>query len=57
LAPNVSCKNPDTTASGQNFNEIGGVSKAAGGDDKVDSLLVMTSEAIQHVDKKKRAEG
>jgi hypothetical protein len=31
--------------------------KAADGNGKGDSLLAMTSEAIQHVDKKKRTEG
>ena len=55
LAPNASCENPDTTASGKNPNEI---SKGAVGDNgKGDSLLAMTSEAIHHVDKKKWIEG
>jgi len=57
LAPSASCKNPGTTASDKKPNEMSEGAKAAGGDDKVDCLLAMTSEAIQHVDKKKRTEG
>ena len=57
LAPNTSCKNPDTTASDENPNEMSEGAKAADSNGKGDSLLAMTSEAIQHVDKKKRTEG
>jgi hypothetical protein len=57
LAPNAGCKNPDTTASGKNSDEISEGAKAAGGDGKADSLLAMTSEAIQHVDQKNRSGG
>jgi hypothetical protein len=57
LAPNTSCKNPDATASDKKPKEIRESSKAAGGNGKSDSLLAMTSEALQHVDQKKRNEG
>ena len=58
LAPNASCEIPDTTASGKSPNKISEGSKIEGGaDGNGDSLLAVASEAIQHVDKKKRTEG
>jgi hypothetical protein len=48
----------NTTESGKNSNQNNETeSSKKEGNGKADSLLTMTSEAIQHVDRKKRSEG
>jgi hypothetical protein len=55
LAPNRSCKNVDSTVSAEKPNEINETesSTPAEAEDKNGSLLAMTSQAIQHADRKK----
>jgi hypothetical protein len=57
LAPTGNCEQNGTTESAKNLNQNNetesSVSSKKEGNDKSDSLLAMTSEALQHVDKKK----
>ena len=52
LTPNASCKNPDATASAEKPKQINKAESSA------DSLLALTSMALQHAtNNKKRTEG